>query len=1077
MVDNLVVDKSIAEREFQNETVKNLTGHYDNVKSWASPDELDGTKHKVTYKDLINNWRKILDQQNTKVLENIELTDEEFSQVMTRVNALSNSYEAAKLLASENATGKIDNIIRNAPGATSRRVTLRIFEKAQVNGGDTVYQIAREVWTENDKNRFDIVLLINGLPVINIEQKRTDKTVDEAYGQFKRYYKDGEYIHNFFAFSQMMVVMTEIDTRYFATPKNASSFNKAFLFRWADKDNRPITKMAEVAKTLLRIPMAHQMVGDYLIINEDTTHPERAMHMLMRPYQVEALRAIEWAANGWDVESHIPHGGYIWHTTGSGKTITSFKAATSLSKKFEKVIFLLDRKDLDKQTSDNFKAYSQYDSIDVDDSPYTDSLRRKLQSSMKGVVIATTYKLSNVVKDLLENGDSYNILDKTMAIIVDEAHRTTMGEMMMTIMESFKKSLFFGFTGTPLFDENHVNGIIDENYERYRTTSQMFGPELHRYTIDQAIKDRNVLGFHVNYMNTGEFNSYSDLVPRWIKIRKSIPGNKLTDEQLQQKALELEGNHNKDQDGITNGRAILENDVIFGQDVKEVPEGGIKYQDEKHIPQVVTLIIDDWEKQSKGIINNESKPYKFNAILTVALKSRVMQYYQEFKKQLAERKVKLNFTATFSAGNGNSEEGSKDQANLRMIFDDWHVLGHPHYNVDSKKAEQGEPGFFADITSVFKNGGHGLKDNNLDLIIVAERLLTGFDSKLTNTLYIDRQLKLQGLIQAYSRTNRVYGPDKEFGSIVNFMYPAKTRYSLEQALWLYGSGGSNSRVIMAEYPLVVQEFRPIYEEMHQILLDPENWIDLKDDEENKMSFLTAFKNSSKQLNFLAQYYEFDWNGFGEKELPLTEELWLKYQGAYNNLKPSGPGVVDEDLIDLGSAKLADTQTVTFDEIIHLIGKAVGEQPGFDDTNEENLRLINENIMKLRSFGDNDNAELLQKFMVEVVDNRELNPDKTVAENFHEFVVRKGKEQIVIYARKQAVDPIILRRVYDSFNEESESIDYMDDLRKSSNYKESEWYKDKSINHGLAPVSYKNMLNETTESWLRETKAIYKNLDD
>lgn len=1071
----MVQDQSISERQFQTDTVKYLTGQYDNVKSWSSPELLDGTKQKVTYQTLIDNWRHILNQQNIKELEGVNLTDEEFGQVMTRVNGLSNSYEAAALLAQENAVGKIDGIIRNANGVTRKNVTLKIFHKAQVNGGESVYQIAREVWTKGDQNRFDILLLINGLPLINIEQKRTDKTIDEAFGQFRRYYKDGEYTNNFFAFSQMMVVMTDIDTQYFATPKSYDAFNKAFLFHWADGSNRPITTMPEITKTLLRIPMAHQMVGDYLVIDENSSNPTKSKHMLMRPYQVEALRNIELAASGYDNKDHIPHGGFIWHTTGSGKTITSFKTATSLSKNFDKVIFLVDRKELDAQTSKNFKAYSQYDSVDVDDSPFTDSLREKLQSSIKGVVIATTFKLSNVIKDLNEKGDGFGILDKHMAIIVDEAHRTTMGDMMLTIRESLRHTLFFGFTGTPLFDENHVKGIIDDKAERLQTTEQMFGPELHRYTIDQAIKDRNVLGFHVNYINTGEFQFYSDLVKRWIAIQKENPRNKLSDDQLEQKALELEGNRTQDVNGITDGRAILENDVIFTEDASEIPDNAIKYQDETHIPRVVTKILDDWEKQSKGLRNGAIVPYKFNGILTVAKKSRVIAYYQEFKEQLAKRNMHLNITATFSLNNPNLPAGAQDKNELQMIFDDWHAMGHPRYDVGAKKDAQGEQGFFSEIASLIPNGGHGLNDKNIDLVIVADRLLTGFDSKLTNTLYVDRQLKLQRLIQAYSRTNRVYGPDKEFGSIINFMYPAKTRYSLEKALFLYGSGGTNSRVIMPEYTDVVREFYPVYAEMQQTLSKPENWMTIEGDDEAKTEFLNSYRHVSKQLNYLSQYYEFNWIGEGDKKLPLTEETWLKYQGAYNNLKPKNIDAEDDDIVEIGKAKLADTQDITFDEIIRLIGKAVGQQNVDGDINEENIRLINEQIMKLRSFGDNDNAELLKQFMMKVVDKGQLHTSDSVEESYHSFVVDQGNQELQRYAKEWAVRADVLSKVYAEFHPNSDTINYLDELRDTSDYKKAQWYLSRAKHTPLDALMYKNELDTATKNWLLKTKPIYKDL--
>ena len=352
-----------------------------------------------------------------------------------------------------------------------------------MRGGDSSYRIAREVQTPNN-NRFDIVLLINGLPLINIEQKRTDKTLDEAFGQFMRYYRDGEYSNNFMAFSQMMVITSEIATRYFATPKTAGDFNSSFVFHWSDKENNVVNAWEKVIEQFLMIPMAHQMVGDYLVIDE-ARDEENRRHMLMRPYQVHALQAVEGAAFGWDNKEKLPHGGFVWHTTGSGKTITSFKTALFLSTRagFDKVVFLVDRRELDNRTSENFKAYAAYESVSVDDTKRTYQLKKILKSAKNGIVVTTTFKLNALVKELEEAHDD-SLVDKKIIFIVDEAHRTTMGQMMGTIKSYFKKNgLFYGFTGTPLFDENRVKGKVNEKSEVINTTEKLFGPKLHQYTI------------------------------------------------------------------------------------------------------------------------------------------------------------------------------------------------------------------------------------------------------------------------------------------------------------------------------------------------------------------------------------------------------------------------------------------------------------------------------------------------------------------------------------------------------------------------------------------------------------------
>lgn len=757
--------KTYSESVFQQHYVKELEKY-----KWIAPEHLDGNKRKVKVEDLVANWRKHLNRLNIEQLEGVPLTDGEFQQVMQVVNGINNSFEAAKILSAENNKGKIDGIHRDRhPKVTREQVTLTIFKKAEIAGGDSVYEIAREVETsikdESGKyHRFDLVLLINGLPLINIELKRVDKNLDEGYGQFVRYYRQGEFTNNFMAFSQMMVISSEIDTQYFATPKDAKEFNKAFVFNWADRYNRRISEYKEVAKEFLKIPMAHQMLADYLIIDE-SEEVENRRHMLLRPYQVYAIQAIYAAANGWDNPDKMPHGGFIWHTTGSGKTITSFKTALLLSTKsdFDKVIFLVDRKDLDSKTTDNFKGYSKYEGVNIDDTPYTYALKKSISRAAKGIIVTTTFKLHNLVKEMMENRDD-SLSKKKFVFIIDEAHRTTMGQMMGEIKDYFRRdSLFFGFTGTPLFDENKAKGMVNSKSELINTTEKLFGPELHKYTIDEAIKDENVLGFHVDYINTGEFVSYDDLRQKLIDNTMEVnPSRKLRDVEREVHALsELEV------------EKLTRNIGLF------------YYTDSTHIPKVVEEIIDNWEGQSQE--------RHFNAILTVAYKDRVIAYYKEFKKQLEEKNIELNVAITFSYGNENDIDNPSSEI-MEEMFDDYEKYTGIRYNYGY--ATGNEKDYFEDLIVRSTRGGSGINPKNIDLIIVADQLLTGYDSKRLNTLYVDRELELQSLIQAYSRTNRVYRENKEFGSIVNFKFPRITEEAVNRALKLYGAGGSNSNVIV-----------------------------------------------------------------------------------------------------------------------------------------------------------------------------------------------------------------------------------------------------------------------------------------
>lgn len=990
------VTKDASEKVFQEKFVKELKNY-----KWVAPDFLDGNKQKVTVQDLINNWRNELNRINADQLEGVPLTDGEFKQVMAKVSLIDNSFEAAKILAIEESKGKIDGIYRDDHAKVTRKqITLTIFKKAEVRGGDSSYQIAREVQTPNG-NKFDIVLLINGLPLINVEQKRTDKSLDEAFGQFKRYYRDGEYCNNFMAFSQMMVITTEIETRYFATPKSVDAFNPSFVFHWSDKENKPINHWQKVIEHFLMIPMAHQMVGDYLVIDE-AKEAEDQRHMLMRPYQVYALQAIEGAAFGWDNDDKLPHGGFVWHTTGSGKTITSFKTALFLSTRagFDKVIFLVDRKELDNRTSENFKAYASYESVTVDDTKKTYQLKKQLKTVKSGIVVTTTFKLNSLVKELEENHDN-SLRDKKFVFIIDEAHRTTMGQMMGTIKNHFKKNgLFYGFTGTPLFDENNVNGKVNEKSEVINTTEKLFGPKLHQYTIDEAIADGNVLGFHVDYINTGEFKSYEDLREQLVdKFQEEKP--ELSYREIERLVSEW-------------SEAEIENQAS--------KKGLLQYQDETHIPRVVEEILNNWESQSQE--------KEFNAILTVQFKNRVIAYYNEFKKQLSERNEKLNVAMTFSFGNENDPDNVPTEI-IKGMFKDYSDFTGIEFIAGDKK--HGEDAYFEDVVERATRGGSGRNEKNIDLVIVAQQLLTGYDSKRLNTLYVDRPLELQGLIQAYSRTNRIFGSTKEFGTIINFQFPRITEATVNSALELYGSGGSNSPAIVDLYETAIKKLYIKISEMIPTLSDPTDWQMLQSDEDAKELFKVSFVDAMKQMNLVLQYYEYKWDdvAFG-----ITEHTWLKYQGAYKNLFPRSTEEGDITPVKplIGKTKLAGTQVIDAAHILSLIGSKVGSVAGVQIIDNETLRIIYEQIQELSNMGDDEQARLLKEFVDTELVPGHLSSSLNFDESFENWKQSRLQAAVRVFAEEWGLDNQLLAKSIEVFSiSQPEIVPYIDELTASVDF--------------------------------------------
>jgi len=1021
--------KDSSERNYQKKFVAELEKY-----KWDAPSFLNGNDRKVTVDDLVNFWREELNRINADQLEGVALTDNEFSQVMMRVNSISNSYEAAKMLSIESGRGKIDGIYRDDnPKITKRQITLTIFKKADVRGGDSTYRIAREVSTNNG-NRFDIILLINGLPLINIEQKRTDKTLEEAFSQFKRYYREGEFVNNFMAFSQMMVLNSEIETCYFATPKSIEHFNQSFIFHWADKNNKPINSWREVIQMFLMVPMAHQMVGDYLIINEANNEEDRC-HMLMRPYQVHALQSVELAAFGMDNEDRIPHGGFVWHTTGSGKTITSFKTSQFLATRagFDKVIFLVDRKELDKNTSERFKAYSVYELVDVDDTKYTSDLRKKLKSQNTGILVTTTFKLNNLVKEFIEQRD-LTTANKRFIFIIDEAHRTTMGQMMGTIKGYFKNnSLFYGFTGTPLFEESKVKGKVNQKSEVINTTEKLFGPLLHKYTIDEGIADGNVLGFHVDYINTGEFISYEDLREK-IAERIRIQKPQLSDKDLYRLVASMSE--------IEVEKYAVKEDIL-------------KYQDKTHIPRVVEEIIDNWEAQSQG--------KEFNAILTVAYRSRVISYYNEFKRQLLGSDYNINIAMTFSFGREEGTDSIESEV-INEMFDDYFRVTGIKFSYGDKK--NGEDAYFDDVINRALRGGSGRNEKNIDLIIVAEQLLTGYDSKRLNTLYVDRSLELHSLIQAYSRTNRVFGNTKEFGTIVCFQLPRITEEIVNRALELYGSGGSNRRAIVDDYRTAVSKLNICIADMLCTLQNPTDWQELLFKQEESNRFIISFKDAASQLNRVQQYYEFVWD---DDTFGIDEHRWLQYVGAYKNLV-SSPFKDENDgfVYPLpGKTKLVKTQVIDAAHILALIKGKVQFIDGKQTVDKETIRIINEQIQELSNLGEHEQAMLLKEFVEEELLANKIPSSQNFDDTYEKWKNNQLNLKIAQYADENGINVDLLTKAIAQYSlSKPNLIPYIDEIAENANFRIALLPKgNNNIEHCIKVI-------EELPNWMVSIKAKY-----
>ena len=698
-----------------------------------------------TTSQLWDNFKQILEQHNQNVLEH-PMSEVEFNQVKKIISDLHTPYEAGQFLYGLNGVSQIEIDLDDG-----RHVFLTVFDQKQIGAGDTVYQVVNQIERPaviNGKmnRRFDTTLLINGLPMIQIEEKKDTHDVNEALNQMHQYIDEGQY-GDIFSVLQILIAMTPNNVKYMANT-TSEKFNKDFAFNWQRKeDNTIVRDWKEFADSMLSIPMAHQMATNYMIL--DGT-PNKQTLKVMRPYQVYATQEVIEGLKQVDFNLGNNKVGYIWHTTGSGKTITSFKTAWLASRmpKVDKVVFVVDRIQLTKQTNENYRAYDPDATDDfegiVQDTTNTTDLNRKLRSKANGIIVTSVQKLDSLVKR-----KSFKDPEKNIVFIVDEAHRSTGGDSFENIQKAFKHAAWVGYTGTPMFDET-TKGL---------RTEDIFGPLLHPYTIREAIADRNVLGFKVDFETT---------IPEDVMKKEYLPAfyrekyPKWSEERIKAKI-----------------------DNLTQEDMDDAVEPSFYDENPDHIKLVVKDIFDKWK--------NRSNNGKYNALFTThvgggkASTPMAMMYFEEFQRVNQEREKKglptLKVAVTFSVNNTNNDSMLATNTGLYKAID---VYNH---NFNTAFGMEDISGYTQDVISrLNKTASDG---NFLDLVIVVDQLLTGFDAPELNTLYVDRTLKGAGLIQAYSRTNRVADmQEKPWGRIVNYRWPAQNEKLMNEALAVYANKDS-----------------------------------------------------------------------------------------------------------------------------------------------------------------------------------------------------------------------------------------------------------------------------------------------
>ncbi|HDU1447092.1 TPA: type I restriction endonuclease subunit R [Staphylococcus pseudintermedius] len=848
---------------------------------------------------LLDNFRQILNERHSDKLEGKPLSDKEFQRLLTMING-KGIFESARILRDKLPLKRDDE----------SEVYLSFLDTR--HWCKNTFQVTNQIAVDDQyKARYDVTILVNGLPLAQIELKRRGMDINEAFNQVRRYRK-----HNYtglFRYIQLFIISNGIETRYLSN--NDGEFLKSHMFYWSDKDNHRINTLSDFTDTFLRPCYLAKMISRYMILNE-TDH----VLMAMRPYQVHAVEALIHQA------TETNSNGYIWHTTGSGKTLTSFKASQVLSEQenIKKVIFLVDRKDLDSQTEEEFNKFSKGS---VDKTNNTSQLVKQLNDKSLPLIVTT---IQNNAAAL----EQYKT-DKVV-FIIDECHRSQFGDMHRIVRQHFNNAQYFGFTGTPRFEENKsIDG---------RSTADIFGRNLHSYLIKNAIHDGNVLGFSVDYINT------------------------------------IKAQHIRTET----------DDLVEGINKDEV------WLADKRIELIARHIRDNHDKYTRN--------RQYSAILTVQSIPALIKYYETFKRISRDDNHPLKVAGIFTyAANEAPQETrlhevhSRDQ--LELMMQDYNAHFGTNFTTDTF------PEYFNHVS---KNVKKGVKDNKIDVLIVVNMFLTGFDSKVLNTLYVDKNLKYHDLIQAYSRTNRVEKETKPFGKIVNYR---NLKRNTDKALKLFSQTDDTDRVLMKSYEAYKEEFIEALAALKSIAPTPQA-MDEVFDEEGKKAFVEAFRLVSKLVLRLKAFEEFE---FTTDNIGMDEQEFADYRGKYYAIYDevkSKRGNVEQvsilDDIDF-EIEILRNDLINVSYIMHLIRQIDLKDTGEQQRNREQIRRILDNaddpVLRLK-------RDLIREFIDEVVP--QLTEDDNIDEAYILFENAKREAEFSQFAHQQAVDEDILKSMTGEF---------------------------------------------------------------
>ena len=853
-----------------------------------------------TEEDLWANFRYILEQNNKDRLDGEGLSDSEFEQVKNQLQ-FSSFYKAGEWLVGEN--GKVMVHVQR----DTEKLHLVVMNHEHIAGGSSVYEVINQYKalksddgdsTDVRDRRFDVTLMINGLPMIHIELKNKQHSYMDGFWQIKKYIGEGKFT-GIFSAVQMFVVSNGVDTRYFAAAGD-TELNPKFMSGWVDRKNNPVSDYLSFAKSVLRIPQAHEMIARYTVLDEDARRL-----ILLRPYQIHAIESIREA-------SKIGESGFVWHTTGSGKTLTSYKATRNLLMdipSIDKTIFLIDRKDLDTQTTMAFQAYANNDLVDVDETDNVNDLKKKLKSADRQVIVTTIQKMQILVSKRLQEGtpDFDKIKNLRIAFVVDECHRAVTPKTKRELERFFGRSLWYGFTGTPRFAENPYPQMGDLP----RTTEELYGKCLHSYTIQNAIHDKAVLGFQVEHNGPKNMTDETD-------------SSQYDNEAHMLKVLDVILNKSYYKLGFQNGKGMTYECMLTTKSIQ---------------------VAQKYYELLTRVKNGET---------SLVIDEKIRQVLPDFPK----------FAITYSVTE--NEEGSHvNQEKMQKSLKDYNGMFGTKYEMSQIQSYNGN----LNKRLARKDARFKSRREQLDLVIVVDRLLTGFDAPCMSTIFIDRQpMGPHDLIQAFSRTNRIYDTNKTYGQIVTFQAPKLFKKCVDNAVKLY-SAGSTETALLEEWDEVEPAFRKALSAL-KICAEKPSDIPGMSMKEKKIfaKMFQEFDSLFAQLKSFTKY-----NDSMLEEYGITEAEYDDYAGHYKNVmeeirdsKDHGDSDSSDTQVDQDYELMAYSSTkIDYEYIINLIQNIVTPTEEDEEITpqerQKKLEEVKQYVAELRK--DNEKVAVLMSNLI------------------------------------------------------------------------------------------------------------------